>query len=241
MQTPWGRLQNSTRLFNLRKHLHSPQLDILDVGGGNGVETLPLAVDGHRLTLLDSSAAMLADGLRLSAENQTSIITIEGSVLDLDSLVQANSYDLIVFHNVIQYLAEAAIPALLSSFCRALRPGGLLSLVTVNRHSSTLIKAIRDADFASALADLDSKEQYSGVFDHDVRVYDAAEMTALLNANHLHVTNHYGVRIFIDYINDNAVKFDAEKFAQIEALEQALSDRAPFKDFGRTFQLIATT
>ena len=194
MQTPWGRLQNSTRLFNLRKHIGSASLDILDAGGGNGVETLPLAIEKHRLTLLDSSAAMLADGERIAAENNIAINTTHGSVLELDSLVQPASYDLILLHNVIQYLDEAKVPMLLASLHRALRPGGMLSLVSVNRHSSTLAKAIVHAEFEEALAQLGSKHQYSRAFDHTIRAYTAEEIGQLLSEANFTVTQHYGDR-----------------------------------------------
>ena len=240
MQTPWGRLQNSTRLFNLRKHIGGEPLDILDAGGGNGVETMPLALEGHRLTLLDSSAAMLADGERLAAENNISLKTIHGSVLDLGALVQPASYDLILLHNVIQYLDEAEVPKLLASLHQALRPGGTLSLVSVNRHSSTLAKAIVHAEFEEALGQLDSKHQYSRAFDHTIRAYTAEEMRSLLCDANFKVTNHYGVRIFIDYIADNELKHDEEKYAEIEALERELTDKFPFKHLARTFQLAAT-
>ena len=240
MQTPWGRLQNSTRLFNLRKHIGAEPLDILDAGGGNGVETMPLAVEQHRLTLLDSSAAMLDDGVRLSAENNTSITTIQGSVLDLDSLVQPASYDLILLHNVIQYLDEAEVPKLIASMYRALRKGGMLSLVSVNRHSATLAKAIAHAEFEEALAQLDSKHQYSRAFDHTVRVYTAEEISTLLSTAGFSVTNHYGIRVFIDYIADNDIKEDIENYAKIEALERQLTDKFPYKHLARTFQLIGT-
>ncbi len=240
MQTPWGRLQNSTRLFNLRKHIGDELLDILDAGGGNGVETMPLALEGHRLTLLDSSAAMLADGQRLAAGNNTSLRTIHGSVLDLGALVQPASYDLILLHNVIQYLDEAEVPKLLDSLHKALRPGGMLSLVSVNRYSSTLAKSIVYAEFEEAMEQLNSKHQYSRAFDHTVRVYTAEEMGQLLSDASFNVTNHYGVRIFIDYIADNELKHSPEKYAQIEALERQLTDKFPYKHLARTFQLIAT-
>ncbi len=240
MQTPWGRLQNSTRLFNLRKHIGAEPLDILDAGGGNGVETMPLALENHRLTLLDSSAAMLADGERIAAENNTSLTTIKGSVLDLGSLVQPASYDLILLHNVIQYLDESDAPKVIASLHRALRPGGILSLVSVNRHSATLAKAIVHAEFEEALAQLDSKHQYSRAFDHTVRVYTAEEIGLLLSDASFSVTDHYGIRVFIDYIADDDLKHDVEKYGQIEALERELTDKIPYKHLARTFQLIAS-
>ena len=44
----------------LMQHLPAPPADILDVGGGAAHQSLPLARLGHRVTVLDPSAAMLA-------------------------------------------------------------------------------------------------------------------------------------------------------------------------------------
>ena len=243
MQTPWGRLQNSTRMYNLRRHLSEHftkrKLDILDIGGGNGVETLPLTLDGHRLTVLDSSPKMLADGRQQSAEfnpaNQ--ITTIEGSVLDLTKLVTTNSYDLLIFHNVVQYLAEADVPAVFASFHRVLRAGGMLSIGSVNRYAQPLRFAIHH-NFEQALAHVDTKHVYAKAFDHTVRVYAAEEISDLLaNAGFTQIA-HCGVRVFLDYIKDNTPKFDPEKYAQIELLERQLSGRFPYKHTAHSFQLI---
>ncbi len=53
----------------LRAHLHERPAAVLDVGGGAGHQSLPLARLGFNVTVLDPSAAMLAKAeRRLSAE-----------------------------------------------------------------------------------------------------------------------------------------------------------------------------
>ena len=44
---PWGKLRYTLVLANLALHLTKPQQKILDVGGGNGVESILLAQQGH--------------------------------------------------------------------------------------------------------------------------------------------------------------------------------------------------
>ena len=58
---PWGRLFYSISHNNLKRHLPNRSLRILDVGGGNGMDTTYFACQGHTVVLLDYSPAMLAD------------------------------------------------------------------------------------------------------------------------------------------------------------------------------------
>jgi S-adenosylmethionine-dependent methyltransferase len=56
---PWGKLRYKLVLANLALHLTKPNQTILDVGGGNGVESILLAQQGHQITLVDFSHEML--------------------------------------------------------------------------------------------------------------------------------------------------------------------------------------
>lgn len=44
---------------HLRRHLPPPPAPVVDVGGGAGVQSLPLARRGHAVTIVDPSAGML--------------------------------------------------------------------------------------------------------------------------------------------------------------------------------------
>ena len=59
--TPWGRLRVTMTLANLRRHLGPGPLDILDAGGGNGRDSIPLAAEGHRLTI--AGARLVSGGI----------------------------------------------------------------------------------------------------------------------------------------------------------------------------------
>lgn len=65
--SPWLRLRYELAHRNLVRHLDPSPLRILDAGGGNARDALPLAMLGHTVTVVDFSAAMLADA-RQSAE-----------------------------------------------------------------------------------------------------------------------------------------------------------------------------
>jgi S-adenosylmethionine-dependent methyltransferase len=46
-RTPWSQLKYIVTQANLRRHLEPGPLRILDAGGGNGFDSIPLARDGH--------------------------------------------------------------------------------------------------------------------------------------------------------------------------------------------------
>jgi S-adenosylmethionine-dependent methyltransferase len=65
MNFPWGKLKYKLVQANLARHLGQNQLRILDAGGGNGLDSIPLAAQGHIVDIVDYSQEMLADvGIR---------------------------------------------------------------------------------------------------------------------------------------------------------------------------------
>jgi 2-polyprenyl-3-methyl-5-hydroxy-6-metoxy-1,4-benzoquinol methylase len=55
-----GRVRTHVIDRQLRWHLPPAPADVVDVGGGAGHQSLPLARDGYRVTIVDPSPAMLA-------------------------------------------------------------------------------------------------------------------------------------------------------------------------------------
>src|SRR6266508_3825850 len=109
-QTPWGRLKYALTRANLQRHLGHAPLRILDAGGGNGVDAIPLAQDGHLLDLLDASPAMLAHAAAsAAAAGITERMGIhEGEIIALGAQWPPATFDLVLCHNVLQYIPDAA-------------------------------------------------------------------------------------------------------------------------------------
>ena len=61
---PWGQLRYRIAQANLAEHLPPSPGHCLDVGGGNGLDVLPLAQQGHTITLFDYSIQMLKHAQR---------------------------------------------------------------------------------------------------------------------------------------------------------------------------------
>ena len=72
--SPWGRLRYAVVAQTLAEALGEEPLRILDVGGGDGGDALPLAVAGHDVAVLDDSPAML------EAAAKAGLQTIEGTL-----------------------------------------------------------------------------------------------------------------------------------------------------------------
>ena len=60
-----GRVRTYVMHQQLLEHLPGPPATVLDVGGGAGHQSFPLAQAGYEVTLLDPSAAMLDKAARL--------------------------------------------------------------------------------------------------------------------------------------------------------------------------------
>ena len=172
---PWGRLR-----FQIVAHTLSTSIArlgggswrILDAGGGDGGDALPLAVAGHSVTVLDPSGPML-EALKQDAAGAGVGDRIAGIKGDIDSIagLDLRDFDLVLCHFVLQYLGDLDGP--LAKLVSAVRPGGYLSLIAPNRPGEVLARAARGVDPAAAFALLDSDSNRTQTFDHAVRRIDA--------------------------------------------------------------------
>ena len=211
---------------------------ILDVGGGDGGDALPLAMAGHSVTVLDPSLAMLAKLDQDAAEAGVSD-RITGLHGDIDSIaaLDPQGFDLVLCHFVLQYLDELDGP--LGQLVGAVRPGGYLSLIAPNRPGEVLAKAARGVDPAAAFALLDAETNRTLTFDHAVRRIDAETAIAALEAAGCEVEARFGGRVINDLLPDAAPKADPAFFADLLRLELAICDREPYLRTGLFWQLVA--
>lgn len=236
---PWAQLKYRLVAANLAMHLTSRPLAVLDAGGGNGVEALELARAGHTITLVDSSAAMLADARAAAATAGLAdqLQVIEHDVDALGERLAAPVFDLVLCHNVIQYVPS--VERLLDQLAAVLHPGGLLSLVSINRHSAPLQAAFLHHDLDRAFASLDDHVQKTTIFETPMTMFTAEEVTALLTPRGFTSVDHYGVRCLCDYWGSTEEKLQPAVMAQIERLERRMTNTFPYKHLARYFQLIA--
>ncbi|MBZ0296553.1 MAG: methyltransferase domain-containing protein [Anaerolineae bacterium] len=236
LDEPWNRLRYTIFRANLARHLPEGSLRILDAGGGSGSDAIPLAQAGHAVTLVDFSASMLAEARRNAEAAQLDMTLVQADLAEIPDRFPEPVFDVVLCHNVIQYVDD--MPGALRAIIAPLKPGGIVSVININRYSDALQAALLRHDLDDALASLDSRESYTPMFDTTLRHYAGEEMIPALEAAGCTLLGHYGVRCLNDYISDNNLKFDPDFYARLEQLELALTDQYPYYLIARFFQLI---
>ncbi len=239
-EQPWNRLRYLLVAANLRRLIGAGAgWRVLDIGGGDGRDALPLARAGHDVMVLDHSAAMLAEARRCAEEAgvaaaiHTELVDVASNELPADLA----GFDLALCHNLMQYLPNPT--RLLRVAAAALRVGGWFSLLIPNPAAEPLRQAIRQHDLSAARASLDAATHRNQFYGVEVRLYTLAELQKMLVAAGLTPVDYLGVRCVNDYIGDDERKFSESGFEQLLALEEAMSTRSPYRDIARFWQLLA--
>jgi S-adenosylmethionine-dependent methyltransferase len=147
-----GRLLFELLLGQVLDALPTAPATVVDAGGGTGQLAVALARQGYRVTVVDTSAAMLATCAQRAAdagaEVAERVTAIQGDAADLPGLLGRDSQDAAVCHDLLTQVDDQA--ALLASLAGALGSGGVLSLGFANRDWLAL-RAGRRGDHAAAL------------------------------------------------------------------------------------------
>ena len=238
MDLPWARLKYKLAQSNLARHLPQGSMTVLDAGGGNGLDSLPFARQGHKVDLVDYSQEMLADArVQVDREHpRGQLRTHLSDIRKISALFPEPQFDLVLCHNVLQYVED--VPELLADLARVLKPGGVISIISINRFSTTYHTAFLDGDLTTARAQLAVRTSEAKIFDAAITSYSAEEMKGLLEHAGIFPQGDYGLRCICDYWGDNERKSDPEIFGEMERLEFALTDRHPYKLLARYFQVI---
>lgn len=118
----------------LLEHLPPPPAHVLDVGGGAGHQSFPLAQAGYEVTLLDSSPAMLdkaRQGLqRLPGGAQRRVTLVQADGMNADEATGGQRFAAVLCHGVLGYLEDPE--PLVTQLCRCADAGGVVSIMTGN-------------------------------------------------------------------------------------------------------------
>lgn len=245
-QAPWGRLRyavvHEVLTRSLDAHHASPGANgpasVLDVGGGDGGDALPLAEAGHHVIVVDPSATLLRE-LRAGAAARglgDRVRGVRGGLDDLHELGLARA-DLVLCHTVLQYRQD--LRADVARLARLVAPGGLVSLVAPNPPADLVTAAVRDRDLTGALSLLEATSTRAATFDHAARRLVRGDAEAALVDAGLEPVAHHGIRCVTDVIPDDGRKHDPGYYADLLRLELALHDRDPYRDLARLWQVIA--
>jgi S-adenosylmethionine-dependent methyltransferase len=236
-----GRVRTYVLHQQLLEHLPPPPAPVLDVGGGAGHQSFPLAQADYDVTLLDPSQAMLDKARRrlqqLPAEVQRRVTLVEADGEDADGAVKGRRFAAVLCHGVLGYL-ERPEP-LLDQLCRCAAPDGIVSIMTGNA-KATAVQPALEQRWADALASFDARTGI-GVLGLPARADTVEELSELVRSGGVEPLRWYGVWLFVDWLDFSGVKLDpddSEQVAATAAVELEASRRDPYRQLSRVFHLV---
>lgn len=243
LRTPLGRLRSELSWRILEAHLPPPGASpprALDLGGGTGETALRLAAAGWLVTLVDGSPRMIERAAGL-ARARGLAERIACRMLDVDAgglahALGASGYQLVVCHNLLEYVASPE--ALLREMSAALAAGGRLSLLVRNRAGEAMKHLLRGTDPETVLAFLAARRVREDLYGLEVRLFDPDEIRRLLRTAGLEVVAEHGVRVVADHLGDWDGAGDGAVDRMLE-LERRLGERRELLPVSRYLQLIA--
>ncbi len=225
----------------LLAHLPPPPATVLDVGGGAGHQSFPLAEGGYEVTLLDPSAAMLDKARprlgRLSAQAQRRVRLVQADGLQADEAVGGERFAAVLCHGVLGYLDQPE--PLVSQLCRCAAAGGVVSIMTGNANASAVRPAL-ERRWDDALASFDARTEI-GVLGVPGRADTVAELSEVLRRHDVDPVRWYGVWLFVDWLEFSGAELDPSDTEQVAAMarvELEASRRDPYRQLSRVFHLV---
>ena len=225
--SPWGRLRYEIVARTLSQRLGTRPLRILDVGGGDGGDAIPLVRAGHDVTVLDSSREMLARA------SEAGVAVQEGS-LDDDGL--ETGFDAVLCHFVLQYRSDLSVDV--QRLGRLLRAGGTLSLIVPTAPGQVLAAAVRRSP-QEARELLGATTTRAVAFDQEVRLFTIDDVTSALGEAGFDEPKIFGIRMVNDLITDNERKRDPRFYKELLELEWAICGLEPFCRMGMASHFVA--
>jgi hypothetical protein len=231
------------------------RLDIVDAGGGTGGSAVPLAGQGHTVTVIDPSPDSLAAAQRRAAEMNVQLRAVQGDVGDLAAVIGEQGADLVLCHSVLEYVDSPA--AAMTTVASVLRPGGAVSVLATSAVAAVIHRALAGRfDEARRLlgavggpagggqagggpAGGPGRRPGSGADGGaGPRRFTLAEVTGLIEGAGLRPGAAHGIRVFTDLVPGSFADVDPGAADALLALEQAASTHPAFHDFAAQFHVL---
>jgi S-adenosylmethionine-dependent methyltransferase len=229
---------------HLLEHLPPPPARVLDIGGGAGHQSFPLARDGYDVTVLDPSPAMLDKARerleRLPDDVQRRVRFVEADGEHAEDAVQGERFHAVLCHGVLGYLDDPE--PVVDQVCRCAADGGIVSIMTGNAHAGAVRPAL-ERRWDDALASFDARREI-GVLGVSGRADTVEEIGELIRRRGVEPVQWYGVWLFVDWLEFSGVELDPDDSDQVAAtvaVELEASRRDPYRGLSRVFHLVGRT
>jgi SAM-dependent methyltransferase len=225
----------------LLEHLPAPPAPVLDVGGGAGHQSFPLAQAGYDVTLLDPSSAMLDKARqrlrRLPDEANRRVTLLQADGENAVEAVHGRRFAAVLCHGVLGYLEQPE--PLVNQLCRCAEAGGTVSIMAGNAKAGAVRPAL-ERRWDDALAAFDAREEI-GVLGLPTRAHTVEELSELLRGRGVEPLRWYGVWLFVDWLDLSGTRLDpsdSKQVAAAAAVELEASRRDPYRQLSRIFHLV---
>ncbi len=233
----------------LAHHLPNRPLRILDVGAGQGTQSIRLARLGHHVLAIEPDPQM-RDAFRSSLTGESTdvqdrVALREGKLGSLADVVGGQTFDLAMLLGVLMYLPSSR-PAI-AELAPHVSPGGLLALAVRTNISAVWRPAARQ-DWPAALDALDEQDaalrdgrdvRYINEIGTSARADNLDALVAAAASHGLELKNWYGVRIAVDMAeHDPVAPTDPEQLAAMFDVEERLGSTDPYRQFAQLAHLV---
>lgn len=233
----------------LDQHLPATPQTILDVGAGQGTQSIRLARAGHHVLAVEPDGEMRAEFTASLATEPAAVrdrVTLtDGALGRLDTVVDGRAFDAVLLLGVLMYLPASG--PVMAELAAHVAPGGFLA-VAARTTTSALWRPAARQDWAAA-AEAFAEYEAAGAEHRDMRYLNeigsparADTLETLVeqaDAAGLELEQWYGVRVAVDMGElDPAPPTDPAEWAALLDVEQRLGAMDPYRQLAQLAHLI---
>lgn len=214
LEQPWGKIQYVITFAQLE---HIKGKKILDFGSGFGLVSQFLA-QNNEVVAIEPQEEMLF------AYSNHRYEKILGSLEQVEKF-ESESFDIVLCHNVLEYIDENCRVNYLSELKRVLKRDGKLSIIKHNQVGKIMQAVVFSNDVDQAL-DLLNGNEFKSVSFSQGTTYTIDE---LLEMSRMKLENYQAIRTFYS-LQMNEVKTKDNWLEKMTEMELAVCDLYPYKD-----------
>lgn len=233
----------------LDRHLPSPPQTVLDVGAGQGTQSIRLARAGHHVLAVEPDGEMRAAfAAALTAEPSAvrdRVTLTDGALGQLAAVVHERRFDAVLLLGVLMYVP--ASEPVIAELAAHVAPNGFLAVATRTTTSALWRPAARQ-DWATALstfAEYDAARaehrdlRYLNEIGSSARADDLDALVGLAEAAGLGLEQWYGVRVAVDMAERDPVPpTDPAEWEALLEVEERLGAMDPYRQLAQLAHLI---